>query len=219
LARYVAYYRGRSGPGRSRDAALLAQSEAVRSFVGVGATLVDEFTEDEGPHQRRRPHFEEAIKSAKRHDATLVIPRFRPIHRSAAFVDRLRDQDVDFVALDMPEASRATIASIATTAAQNRQTVSERIQASLLAAKSRGTQLGNPELALVRPKAVKAARDKAQETRLILRSEVLTLRKEGRSLRAIADELNRRGIPTARGREWHASSVRRIIAEADGVSV
>jgi DNA invertase Pin-like site-specific DNA recombinase len=191
----------------------------VRSFVDSGDALVDQFTEDEGPHQRRRPHFEEAIKSAKRHDATLVIPRFRPIHRSAAFVDRLRDEDVDFVALDMPEASRATIASIAAAAVQHRRIVSERIQASLLAAKSRGAQLGNPEIAVARAKAVKAAREKAQETRLALRGEVLRLRKEGRSLRAIADELNRRDIPTARGREWHASSIRKILAEPGGVSV
>jgi DNA invertase Pin-like site-specific DNA recombinase len=215
LAKYVAYYRVRSGPGHRRDAALLAQSEAVASFVGSGDTLVAEFTEDEGPHQRRRPHFEEAIK---RHHATLVIPRFRPVHRSAVYVGRLRDQDVDFVALDMPEASRAMIVPIAAAAVEHRRTVSERIRASLLAAKSRGTQLGNPDIALARPKAVKAAREKAQKSRLALRSEVLRLRNEGRSLRAIADELNSRNIPTARGREWHASSVRKIFAEANGPS-
>ena len=32
------------------------------------------------------------------------------------------------------------------------------------------------------------------------------------SLRAIAAELNRRGIPAARGGEWQASQVRRVLA-------
>ena len=218
MARYVAYYRARSGPGNNKDAALSAQTQATRGLLEAGDALVAEFTEDEAPHQRRRPHFEAAVRSAKRHDAMLVIPRFRPIRRSAGFVDRLQDEGVEFVALDMPEANRSTIACIAAAAAQHRRTVSERIRASLLVAKSRGKRLGNPEIAAARRKAVESASNKAQEARQALRGEVVELRNEGRSLRAIADELNRRDIPTARGREWHASSVRKILAQANGMS-
>jgi hypothetical protein len=47
---------------------------------------------------------------------------------------------------------------------------------------------------------------------------VAKLREEGRSLRAVAGELNRRGVPTAHGRAWHASTVRRILAEAGASS-
>jgi DNA invertase Pin-like site-specific DNA recombinase len=216
LARYVAYYRVRSGPGSDREAALSAQGQAVRGLLKAGDTLIGEFIEDEVPHQRRRPHFEAAVRSAKRLDAILVIPRFRPIHRSAAFVDRLRDEGIEFLALDMPEANRATITSLAAVSAQHRRAVSERIRASLLIAKSRGKRLGNPEIAVAQLKAVQSASDRAQETRQALRGEVVKLHNEGRSLRAIAAELNRRGIPTARSREWHASSVRKILAEANG---
>jgi DNA invertase Pin-like site-specific DNA recombinase len=218
LARYLAYYRVPSVPGTNREVALSVQSEAVKRFVRARGKLLGKFIEDEGPNQRRRAQFEAAIKSAKRHDATLVIPRFRPIHRSAAFVDRLRDENVEFVALDMPEANRATIASMAAAAAEHRRRVSERIRASLRIAKSRGKRLGNPKIAVARPEAVQAASDRARESRQALRGDVVQLREDGRSLRAIADELNRRGIPTARGREWHASSVRRILAEANGLS-
>ena len=52
----------------------------------------------------------------------------------------------------------------------------------------------------------------AQQRIQELRRQVVELRKEGRSLRAIADELNGRRTPTSRGREWHASSVRNILA-------
>jgi DNA invertase Pin-like site-specific DNA recombinase len=194
-----------------RDAAVSAQRTAVRRFLGSGDELVGEFSEDETQNHRR--HFDEALRIASRHRATLVIPKFRRIHRTADFLDRLRDAAVDFLALDMPEANRATIDFIAAATARHRRLVSERIRASLHSAKERGRALGNPELGLARPKAVQAARAKAQGIREERKREVVELRKEGRSLRAIADELNRRGAPTAHGREWHASSVRKILAE------
>lgn len=218
MARFVAYYRMRSVPGEDREAALWLQRDAVRSFVAANGELIDEFIEDETLHQRRKPHFEAALTSARRHHAKLLVPRFRPIHRTAAFVSRLRDEGVDFVALDMPGASRATIASLAVAAARHRRAVSERIKRSLQAAKARGRGPGNPEIELARPKAVQAASDKAQGKRQAVRGEVVELRKDGRSLRAIADEFNRRGIPTARGREWHASSIRTILAEVNGLA-
>jgi DNA invertase Pin-like site-specific DNA recombinase len=213
LAKYVAYYQVRSGPGEGKDTPLSVQREAVSVFV-AGSELVEEFTEDERQHQRRRPHFEAALKSARRHRAILVIPRFRPIHRSPAFVDRLRDEGVDFVALDMPGASRAMVASLAAAAAQRRHLISERIKASLQVAKARGRQLGNPDIAQTRPEAVRVASEVAQGKRRVLWNEVVKLHEEGRSLRAIAGELNRTGIPSARGGGWHASSVRRILTEA-----
>lgn len=218
MARYVAYYRVRSGPGKDRNIALPAQREAALSYIAANGELVEEFTEDETRQQRRRPHFEEALKSAKRHHATLVIPTFRAIRKTAAFLDRLREAGVEFVALDMPAASRTTIAALAAEAAQHRRLVSERIRASLQAARASGKRLGNPEIAGARAKGVQAARMLAQGVRNALLVEVAKLREEGRSLRAVAGELNRRGVPTAHGRAWHASTVRRILAEAGASS-
>lgn len=214
MAKYVAYYRVRSGFGANRDTALSAQRGAVMGLLGAGDTLVSEFIEEEGPRHRRRRHFAPAITSAKRHHAILVIPRFRAIHRNATFVEQVRDAGVDFLALDMPEANRGTIGSIAAAAVRHRRLVSDRIRASLRSAGARGKELGNPDIALARPKAVQAAMAKAQRIREERRREVMQLRKQGRSLRAIADELNRIGAPTAHGRKWHASSVRKILAEA-----
>ena len=210
MARYVAYYRVRSKP--DRDAAVSAQRTAVKRFLGSGDELVGEFSEDETQNHRR--HFDEALKSAGRHNATVLIPKFRRIYRSTDFVDRLRDAPIDFLALDMPEANRATIGSIAAAAARYHRLMAERIRASLHSAKARGTALGNPDLALARPKAVRAASMNAQEKREVRLREVLDLRKKGRTLRAIANEFNRKGIPTARGRKWHASTIRKILAEA-----
>ena len=44
---------------------------------------------------------------------------------------------------------------------------------------------------------------------------IFTLRKAGATLTAIADALNADGIPTARNGQWHASSVRVVLGNAD----
>lgn len=211
MAKYVAYYRVRRRRGLDRNAELCWQRTAVENLLSAGDELIDEFTEDET--QRHRRHFEGALTSASRHRAILVIPKFRRICGTPAFLDRLRDTGVDFIALNMPTAKPTTIAALATEAAYRRRAISERIKMSLQAAKARGRALGNPELARIRARAVQTASDLAREQRQALRFEVLELRANGRSLRAIANELNQKGIPTARGREWHASSVRKILAE------
>ena len=41
----------------------------------------------------------------------------------------------------------------------------------------------------------------------------------GASLRQIAAELNARGIKTARGGKWHATTVRNILTASNGVAV
>ena len=45
-------------------------------------------------------------------------------------------------------------------------------------------------------------------------NEVKRLRAEGLSVRGIADELNRRGVP-ARGERWHATTVQRLVRRGE----
>lgn len=44
-------------------------------------------------------------------------------------------------------------------------------------------------------------------------AEALRMKTEGLSVRAIADELNRRGVP-ARGERWHPTTVQRLVGRA-----
>ena len=53
----------------------------------------------------------------------------------------------------------------------------------------------------------------ASEARIIRR--VFTLRRQGMTMRAIAEELNRRHYPSPRGKTWHHSSVQVVLKSAD----
>jgi hypothetical protein len=76
----------------------------------------------------------------------------------------------------------------------------------------RGVLLGNPRLTKAREiakDAVKAAADAPRGKRLPV---IQHAQKAGATtLRQIADALNARGIPTARGGQWHASSVKNVL--------
>jgi hypothetical protein len=70
---------------------------------------------------------------------------------------------------------------------------------------SKGKQVGNKE-------AVAAIKAHAQERAQNLRAIIVDVKAAGiTSVRAIADELNRRAILTARGGRWHATSVVRLL--------
>jgi DNA invertase Pin-like site-specific DNA recombinase len=69
----------------------------------------------------------------------------------------------------------------------------------------KGKQVGNKE-------ALAMIKARAQERAQNLRAIVADVRSSGiTSVRAIADELNRRAILTPRGGQWHATSIVRLL--------
>jgi DNA invertase Pin-like site-specific DNA recombinase len=97
--------------------------------------------------------------------------------------------------------------------------ISERTKAALAAAKRRGVKLGNPNGAralkgkqIGNDAAVARIRTKAAEHAENLRAIIADIRTQGvTSVRGIADELNRRGILTPRGGDWHPTSAARLL--------
>ena len=98
--------------------------------------------------------------------------------------------------------------------------VSERTKAALAAAKARGVKLGNPNGARAlrgkqvgNKQAVTAVKANAHQRAANLRAIVDDLRSQGiTSVRAVAAELNTRGILTPRDGSWHPTSAARLLA-------
>lgn len=207
---YVAYFRvstdkqGRSGLG------LDAQRSAVREFVARHGDLVAEFTEVESS-RNYRPELHAALELCRRKKAILLIARLDRLARNVAFISNLMESRVDFVAVDMPEANRLTIHILAAVAEYERDAISERTRAALAAAKQRGVKLGNPTPLAASQKAVAVHQERAREFRVKVKPIIHELHKQGLNLAGIAQELNRRAIPTARNAAWYATTVRNML--------
>jgi DNA invertase Pin-like site-specific DNA recombinase len=119
----------------------------------------------------------------------------------------------------MPEANEMVVQMMAVVAQAERKLISARTKAALQAAKARGVKLGNP--ANLRNAATGSAkglavRQASASCRAADLAPVLAdLRASGASsLREIAAGLNKRGIPTARGGQWSAVQVQRVMNRA-----
>lgn len=100
-------------------------------------------------------------------------------------------------------------------AEKERAVISQRTKVALAAAKARGQVLGNPRL----PEAcaaVNAARVAGAETHAaIVMPAIREAQAAGaKSLRQIAAAMNDRGMATARGGRWEATTVRNILRRA-----
>jgi len=216
--RFVAYYRvSTQGQGRS-GLGLEAQRKAVQDYLDGGHwNLIGEFTEIESGKRADRPKLAEAMRAAKRHKATLVIAKLDRLARSVAFISEIMEGDVEFVAVDMPMANRLTVHILAAVAEHEREMISQRTISALAAAKARGTLLGNRTNIEIAQRNSRAVRSKASAQFVLnLIPVIQQIRESGfTSLREVAGALNARGIPSARGGEWHPTQVKRVLERAN----
>jgi DNA invertase Pin-like site-specific DNA recombinase len=155
------------------------------------------------------------MEACRLYKATLVIAKLDRLARNVAFVSALMESGVDFVAADFPQANRLTIHILAAVAEHEAAMVSQRTKAALAAAKVRGTKLGGfrgyRPTDEDRARAVAARRGHADERAGRVAPVIAEIRAAGAtSLRAIAAELDARGIPTPRGGRWSATAVMRV---------
>ena len=206
---FVAYLRVSTARQGQSGLGLEAQRSAVASFIAGRGELAAEFVEVESGRKNDRPQLAAALDLCRRKRAVLVIAKLDRLARSVAFISNLMESSVEFVAVDMPYANRLTLHILAAVAEHEREMISQRTRAALAAAKARGTCLGNPRIESA--KASAAASQQAIKFRSGAAPLVRSLQAGGRTLQAVADELNARGVKTARGGQWYPSTVRGVL--------
>ncbi|MFN9970514.1 MAG: recombinase family protein [Phycisphaerae bacterium] len=216
--KFIAYLRvstdkqGKSGLG------LEAQREAVMRYLNGGSwDLVNEFVEVESGKRDERPQLAAALAACRRHKATLVIAKLDRLSRRVSFISAVMDSGVDFIAVDQPHATRLTLHILAAVAEHEREMISARTKAALAAAKRRGRKLGwsipsrRDEQAEAAAKGAAGNAGKADDFAKNIVPVIQAVRASGASsLAAVADALNARGIKTARGGRWYATTVRNV---------
>ncbi len=213
--KFISYLRvstqqqGRSGLG------LEAQQAAVAAHLNGGDwTLLAEFIEVEtgkGSNAlAKRPELRAALDACRKHGATLIIAKLDRLARNVHFVSGLIETGVDFVAADMPEATKTMIQIYAVMAEHERDAISARTKAALAAAKARGTVLGATGPANLR-RNIEQRQQAADAVAGNLRTVLDALRGKGLSQRAMVAELNATGIRTANGGSWTLLQLQRVL--------
>ncbi|MBD2705436.1 recombinase family protein [Spirosoma sp. BT702] len=200
----IAYYRvsthrqGRSGLG------LEAQQTVVANYCRQNEyNLIDEIIEVKST-RKQQYRLLQALDTCKHRKATLMVARLDRLGRDVEKIARLVKSDVEIVVTDNPHANRFTIHILAAVAEEQRQRISETTKAALDAARKRGVILGKHGKTLARQNK-KVADEFAQQLSPMIKG----LKKRGIiTMRAIAQEFNRQGVPTFRGdSQWHPSTV------------
>lgn len=222
--RYVSYLRVSTARQGQSGLGIEAQRAAVSAYLlGCDGSLIGEFVEVESGARSDRPELAAAFAACRIHGARLVIAKLDRLARDAHFLLGLDKAGIDFVATDMPHANRLTVGIMALVAEQERAMISARTKAALAAAKARGVKLGKPENLSRRDRGceisamVRRAKAKAEARAADLLPIITSLQEAGASTyAALAQALNERGIPTARGGQWRPAQVQRVMDMASG---
>lgn len=209
--KFVAYYRVSTGRQGQSGLGLEAQRDAVHKYLNGGSwEILGEFTEVEsGRQSKRRPQLDAAIALAKKNKATLVVAKLDRLYRNTFFVAKLMHEGVNFLCVDNPHTTKLNIHIYAAISEYEGELISERTKAALQALKKRGAKLGSPTPEIGAAKAGEAVARDADRFADNVTPLIQDLRRKGLSTyREIAEALNARGVPTARGGAWFASTVR-----------
>ena len=216
--KFVSYLRVSTAKQGVSGLGLEAQRATVESYLNGGKwTLVQELLEVESGKRNDRPALAEALRLCRKHKATLVIAKLDRLARNVAFISNLMESSVEFVACDMPTATKFTIHIMAAVAEQEAEMISQRTKAALSAAKARGTKLGGRRVSaeewggICASARVERSRQVAADREKILPAIRTAQANGAKTLKEIAGALNAQGIPAPRGGEWSATQVMRVM--------
>ncbi|MEL6828818.1 MAG: recombinase family protein [Pseudomonadota bacterium] len=219
--KYVIYRRvstkgqGDSGLGldaQDRDIALY-----LENYSDVPYEVIGNFTDVLSGKDDARPELAKALDMARSEGAELLVAKLDRLSRKVSFIAALMDdKKLSIRVANMPHADKFQLHIYAALAEQERDFISKRTKAALAAAKERGVKLGGlRDKTMKRNEAVKTAADAAAHK---VSDIILPMRKLGSSYQRIADALNAAQVPTPRGCQWQAMSVRNAVKRLDRAS-
>lgn len=217
----VAYVRvstsqqGRSGLGIEAQRETLSRFACDEGFE-IAAELVEVETGKGSDALDRRPQLAASLAKARALRCPVAVAKLDRLSRDVHFISGLMAHRVPFLVAELgPDVDPFVLHLYAALAEKERALISGRTRSALAAAKAKGVKLGNPKIAAAQGAAVVAVKAEADRAASNVQPIIREIRKSGAmSLRAIAEALNARGIPTPRGGRWYAMSVRNALARS-----
>lgn len=203
----IAYTRVSTGKQAESGLGLADQRQLIEKAAEYRDLDIVHWAKDAGVSAKSlkgRPALAEALERLDAGDAqVLIVAKLDRLSRSVAdfahLLDRSRKKKWQVVVLDIDvdsttAAGELTVNVIASAAQYERRLISDRVKAAHRQLKLRGQRAGQRPLL---PEEV--------------RQRIAREREDGRSLRAIADDLNEDEVATAKGGRWHASTVSHVL--------
>jgi DNA invertase Pin-like site-specific DNA recombinase len=204
----VAYTRVSTAQQGKSGLGLEAQQAALARFAEAeGYHLIETFEEVEtgkgADALDRRPQLAAALKAARAHKAPIIVAKLDRLSRDVHFISGLMTHQTPFIVAELgADADPFMLHLYAALAEKERRLISQRTKDALAVRKAQGVKLGGLNVGVIK------ARDEAKARAEALRPILAEL--AGQSARAIAAELNRRGIPTPSGGPWYSTTVLRV---------
>jgi DNA invertase Pin-like site-specific DNA recombinase len=220
MQQFVIYYRvSTKGQGES-GLGLAAQKRDIDLFLTTYAEtpfeVAAEFTDIQSGKDNDRVELNKALELCRKIRATLLIAKLDRLSRRVAHVAALlEDPKLTLRVASMPNADKFQLHIYAALAEQERAFISLRTKAALAAAKAKGAVLGG--LRDATGKRNDALQAEAQSRAAKVADLVQPLRAAGKTLRQIAEALNASSVPTARGGQWSAAQVMRVIERLEAL--
>lgn len=212
----VAYYRVSTTRQGVSGLGLEAQRQAVAQFVASQqGELLAEFTEIQSGKRNDRQALNDALEFCRKNRATLLLAKLDRLSRKVHFISGLMESKVDFLSIEHPTRDRFWLHLQAAFAEEEGRRISLRTKAALSAARARGVVLGASAKVLAKRHQEEAAK-RAEDYREI----VGTLRDGGaKTVKAITETLNARGVPSPGGGRWHHRSTWKLLRRLNGHQV
>jgi DNA invertase Pin-like site-specific DNA recombinase len=217
--KFVSYYRVSTQKQGESGLGLDAQKAMVKGYLNGGdCEVVAEYVEIESGKNDARPKLAQAMAKCKKEGATLLIAKLDRLARSVHLIAGMMKSNVPFVAVESPNDDAFTLHIKAAVAEKEAKDISNRTKAALAAAKARGTVLGGRRVTAERWAEIVSHGNQQRSEAASKRANSIIpvikgLKKEGAvTLRDIASRLNDRGFTTAKGKQWTAVQVMRILA-------
>jgi DNA invertase Pin-like site-specific DNA recombinase len=212
--RFVTYYRVSTKRQGDSGLGLDAQKRDIQiyldNYADVPYEIMGTFTDIASGKENGRDELTRAIELAKSSKSILLVAKLDRLSRKVSFVaGLLEDKHLEFKVAQMPHADKFQLHIYAALAEQEREFISKRTKAALAEAKARGVKLGglrdktnarNKQSALL-------ARERAEKLRNIIEPLLLA----NCSYREIARSLNKVGLKTSSGGDFHAATILRVV--------
>lgn len=228
----IAYLRVSSKEQGESGLGLEAQQADIEKFcTDNNIDLIDTISEVASAkgYYKSRPKLEAALKRCKREKCAIIVSKLDRISRDVESIGNLtNDKSIRFIVVQLGiDADNFQIHLYASLAQKERDYISQRTKAALKAKKERGLLGKDPNrpvgnLASVHRASAKGvefikseANDRVTNT---VKELVADYRTKGYSMAKIADRFNELKMATAKGGQWHASTVCNLIKRIEALT-